>query len=465
MQYSIINFSEAKKEKRFDAEFYLPKYKIAFNKIKNYNWKYLRELIFSLGDYHSNGSYETLRNHVELLNYKSYAYYLRTKELENNDFENDVLYVSESAYNFLEKSKLKGFEIAINKVGSPGNVYQVPNLNIPMTLGMNLFSIVPVNNINCHYLYIYLSSYYGQLFLHQRVTGAVPPSIDKESVRKVPVPIFSDEFQKSIEKLVLEAHNQRQISNSLMKEANEILEKEIGFDKLEIKKKKVNYSIVNYSETLSSKRIDAEYYQEKYQIIMDKIQSYKNGYDILDNICFIKKGIEPGSEYYRDNGIPFLRIQNLTKYDLKLDNCIYVDNDFYNKNAEYRVDKDDILLSKDGSPGIAYHIYNLNNLSMITSGGILRLKIKDNTFLPEVLALILNSKVVDYQVKQASGGAVILHWRMEEIFNTVIPIIDKNVQNIIAEKVQEFYKARDSAKALLEEAKKKVEDAIENGER
>ena len=54
---------------------------------------------------------------------------------------------------------------------------------------------------------------------------------------------------------------------------------------------------------------------------------------------------------------------------------------------------------------------------------------------------------------------------MEEIFNTVIPIIDKNVQNLIANKVQESYKARDRAKALLEEAKKKVEDAIENGER
>lgn len=94
----------------------------------------------------------------------------------------------------------------------------------------------------------------------------------------------------------------------------------------------------------------------------------------------------------------------------------------------------------------------------------MRLKIKDNILLPEVLTLVLNSKIVDYQVKQASGGAVILHWRMEEIFNTVIPIIDKNVQNLIANKVQESYKARDRAKALLEEAKKKVEDAIENGE-
>ena len=45
-----------------------------------------------------------------------------------------------------------------------------------------------------------------------------------------------------------------------------------------------------------------------------------------------------------------------------------------------------------------------------------------------------------------------------------IPNLDKNVQNVIANKVQESYKARDRAKALLEEAKKKVEDAIENGE-
>lgn len=459
MQYSIVYFSEAKKEKRFDAEFYLPKYKIAFNKIKNYKWEYLRELIFSLGDYHSNGSYETLRNHVELLSYKSYAYYLRTKELENNDFENDVLYVSESAYNFLEKSKLKGFEIAINKVGSPGSVYQVPNLNMPMTLGMNLFSIVPVNNINCHYLYIYLSSYYGQLFLHQRVTGAVPPSIDKESVRKVPVPIFSDKFQKSIEKLVLEAHNQRQKSNSLMKEANEILEKEIGFDKLEIKKKKVNYSIVNYRETLSSKRIDAEYYQEKYKIIMDKIQSYKNGCIKITDLNSINNkliSIDKNKKY------EYIELSNIDSMGFINNLELYYGYELPSRARRLLNNNDVIISSVEGSLDKSSLIYN-NNDNLLCSTGFL--VFNENEFInPETLFCFFRLALIKELLKKISKGTILTAFDSNAICDMEIPNLDKNVQNVIAEKVQDAYKARDNAKALLEEAKKKVEDAIENGE-
>lgn len=453
MQYSIINFSEAKKEKRFDAEFYKNDYVKILNNILKHNYKFLYEI--------ASNKYKKLPNNKKDIEWK----YIEIDKIIcfQNDYNYTIFLKGDTLPSRASKIP-KLHDIIISTVRPTRGAICIFNDIEKDIIVSSGFSIVHTDKINNNYLYIVLSSSF-YIKLYERLTKAsMYPAMSEEDLFNLPIPIFSDEFQKSIEKLVLEAHNQRQISNSLMKEANEILEKEIGFDKLEIKKKKVNYSIVNYSETLSSKRIDAEYYQEKYKIIMDKIQSYKNGYDILDNICSIKKGIEPGSEYYRDNGIPFLRIQNLTKYDLKLDNCIYVDNDFYNKNIEYRADKDDILLSKDGTPGIAYHIYNLNNLNMITSGGILRLKIKDNILLPEVLALVLNSKVVDYQVKQASGGAVILHWRMEEIFNTVIPIIDKNVQNLIAEKVQEAYKARDRAKALLEEAKKKVEDAIENGE-
>lgn len=458
MQYSIVNFKkaiESSYSKRIDPEFFYPEYLINDNKIKKHNYSCLSNFIqvitggaTPLGAEYNDGVIPFLR--VQNI-------------MENYIDTSDVVYISKEDDNLLSRSRLKKYDVLLTITGAYGKSSVV--LDEQVNSNINQHSVkIEIKNINPFYLSTFFNTRHGYMQSTKNIVGITRPALDYSSIRNFFIPIFSDEFQKSIEKLVLEAHNQRQISNSLMKEANEILEKEIGFDKLEIKKKKVNYSIVNYSETLSSKRIDAEYYQEKYKIIMDKIQSYKNGYDILDNICSIKKGIEPGSEYYRDNGIPFLRIQNLTKYDLKLDNCIYVDNDFYNKNIEYRVDKDDILLSKDGTPGIAYHIYNLNNLNMITSGGILRLKIKDNILLPEVLTLVLNSKVVDYQVKQAAGGAVILHWRMEEIFNTVIPIIDKNVQNLIANKVQGSYNARDRAKALLEEAKKKVEDAIENGE-
>jgi len=76
-----------------------------------------------LTDYHSNGSYKTLREHVTLKNEPDYALMVRTTDLENNNFVDGVNYIDEHAYNHLEKSKIFGGEIIINKIGSAGKVY------------------------------------------------------------------------------------------------------------------------------------------------------------------------------------------------------------------------------------------------------------------------------------------------------------------------------------------------------
>ena len=61
------------------------------------------EYLEFLTDYHSNGSYESLRDNVTLLDSPNYALMVRTTDLENNNFEKDVKYIDEHAYNYLEK--------------------------------------------------------------------------------------------------------------------------------------------------------------------------------------------------------------------------------------------------------------------------------------------------------------------------------------------------------------------------
>jgi len=61
-----------------------------------------------------------------------------------------------------------------------------------------------------------------------------------------------------------------------------------------------------------------------------------------------------------------------------------------------------------------------------------------------------------------SGGSVITHWRPEQIKNLLIPLLPLETQLKIASLVQRSHEARRRAKELLEEAKRKVEEAIEN---
>lgn len=131
--------------------------------------------------------------------------------------------------------------------------------------------------------------------------------------------------------------------------------------------------------------------------------------------------------------------------------------------AELYPSKDTILLSKDGSIGIAYKLEE--NREIITSGALLHLTIKNKKeVLPDYLTLVLNSEVVQLQAERDANGAIIKHWKPSDIEKVVIPILDMTTQQEIVYKVQVSFSLRKKAKSCFEIAKKSVEIAIEENE-
>lgn len=66
------------------------------------------------------------------------------------------------------------------------------------------------------------------------------------------------------------------------------------------------------------------------------------------------------------------------------------------------------------------------------------------------------------QIERDGGGSVITHWRPEQIKNLLIPILPSQIQQKITSLVRHSHEARKEAKELLEKAKRKVENAIED---
>ena len=190
-----------------------------FGEFKTFKQVLFEDTIEYLTDYHANGSYKVLKSNVELLDNKDYALMIRTTDLENNNFEDNVKYITKNAYKFLKKTKIYGGEIIMNKIGSAGNVYLMPYLNIPVSLGMNQFTIKINNNYNNIFVYYLLKSSYGKSKIDQRIKGAVTKSITKDAVRSIPiiqppkplqdefaaivkqVEVSKEKYQKSLDKL------------------------------------------------------------------------------------------------------------------------------------------------------------------------------------------------------------------------------------------------------------------------
>jgi type I restriction enzyme S subunit len=168
------------------------------------------DVIEVLTDYHANGSYEILRKHVKLNSIPDYALMIRTTDLENKNFIDDVKYISKEAYNFLKKSKLYGGEIIINKIGSAGNVYLMPNLNRPVSLGMNAFLLRFKENLNNIFIFYLLSSDYGRSIIKSKVRGAVTKTIRKDAIRSLKMPLPPLKLQKRFADIVDQVENTKQ---------------------------------------------------------------------------------------------------------------------------------------------------------------------------------------------------------------------------------------------------------------
>ena len=155
----------------------------AFEPKNNWNIGKLGDVIQVLTDYHANGSYEILKQNVELLDTPDYAIMIRSTNFEKNDFSNDLKYITKEAYDFLKKSQLFGDEVLMGKIGNAGKVYYMKDLNRPMSLAMNLFAMRFDHCVSSKYVYYFLNSAKSIEDIKKHVKGVGTPTINKNSVR------------------------------------------------------------------------------------------------------------------------------------------------------------------------------------------------------------------------------------------------------------------------------------------
>jgi len=77
------------------------------------------------------------------------------------------------------------------------------------------------------------------------------------------------------------------------------------------------------------------------------------------------------------------------------------------------------------------------------------------------LAFCVNSIIGKLQIERDGGGSVIAHWKPEQIRRLQIPVLSRPIQQKIGTLVQHSFDARMKGLELLEDAKKKVEELIE----
>ncbi len=436
---------------RIDGEYFLPIYLENDRKLDSIKTFSLPEKFFV-----SDGNHMTVSH---WFSDSGDVPYYRGQDVNDFFLENATpVKIPHSIYdsNLMKRSHFREGDVLLSIVGTIGSLSVVPHGIGDATGSCKIAILRKKSPYSPFALAAFLATKFGQLQIKRNTRGAVQMGLILRDLSKIRIPDLSDKVLQKVDILIQEAIKKNHEARISYASAEELLSSALKEGDLKLSHP-LSYT-AKFSDIMRERRTDAEYYQPKYDDLLKHLEPFEKS--ILGDIVRIKKSIEPGSEAYQDSGIPFVRVSNITKFgitppEIHLDRMAY-----YSENLTPK--KDTILLSKDGSVGIAYKVEE--DLDVITSGALLHLTITDDNFLPDYLTLVLNSIIVKLQAERDAGGSIIQHWKPSEIKNVVIPKLPMETQKHIAAKVQKSFASRKESKRLLDLAKHAVEIAIEQGE-
>ncbi len=124
---------------------------------------------------------------------------------------------------------------------------------------------------------------------------------------------------------------------------------------------------------------------------------------------------------YTDSGVPFISVKDISSGYISFDNTKYI------SEKEHRIlsqrcnpRKGDLLLSKVGTTGIPVIVDTEREFSLFVSVALI--KFFDNYILPDYLICLINSPLVQEQVKINTRGVGNKNWVLSAISNTLMVI-------------------------------------------
>lgn len=445
----MLNFSISA---RLDAEFFKKEYlkqieKLVTKKIyklKNVTSKIDVGFVGAMSDYYREEG-------IVLLQTKNIS------EFFIND--NDSIKITELFHKQLEKSQINFEDILIARSGSFGkaSIY----LGNETVNSSDIIIIQADNNIiNPYYLTCFLNSKFGVTQMIRFASGGLQGHVNLTILEELQVPIHNKEFQDKIQDIIVRSYQYRTESKHAYTQAETLLLAAVGLQNFEPTTEKVN--IKNFKDSfLSTGRLDAEYYQMKYEEIENRIKVFSEC-DTLGNLILRIDTGEYSEDYFSKNEIEdltfFIRSTNIKAGQVEIDDAHFVKKDEFTKIAK----KGDIITARVGSVGIFGEIRQ-DIEGSVYSDNVLCFQLPNN-YIPSVYTILFNTNFYFDFIDRLARGSVQQRLNQETLKDLIIPKIEITKQKQIAELVEESFRLKKESEELLELAKRMVEVAIEEGE-
>lgn len=355
---------------------------------------------------------------------------------------------------YMMRSHLQKGDVLLSIVGTIGKLSLV-NSNRKATCSCKLAILRPQKGVSGEVIATFLTSKYGQNQIKKYTRGAVQMGLILEDMDQLLVPNFSNEFVTKITELFTDMNQAKTNSIVVYDEANRLL-----LDRLSIKTQFKDNSIISTSKLLSesfkvSGRLDAEYYQPKYEEIEAAIK--RGDYTTLDKISDIESGEFVSETLYTNDGVPYIRGTDITSLSIDMENAVKVDTSLNNLKT---IEVEELAFAMIGSVG---NVSINRTKKAIVSNNLGTIK-PHNSKLSNYLLAYLNSDLGQtlfekYQTRTAQPKI-----RKEDVGKFLVPILSNNDVEFISKKINESFELKEKSNKLLDIAIKTVEIAIETDE-
>ncbi len=341
-------------------------------------------------------------------------------------------------------------DVLITSVGTIGNSAVVQKEVLPAIIDrhVGIVRIRKYANVDPYYLAAFFNSKYGRFQTWRESTGNVQLSLFIEKINKLLVPV-GEQFN-AIGKLVRKSYDKFGQSKRLYADAENLLASELGLDKLDLGESL--FSVKKVSDIQKSNRIDAEYFQPKYERILRLMG--KSGKTINDIADLGKRRFEPVA------GKPFqyIEISDLTSDGLAESQTIQGEE--APSRAQWIVHKGDVITSTVRPIRRLSAMIETEQEGFVCSSGFVVLQPK--TIPPELLLTYLRIPVVCEILDLYTTASMYPAISTADLLNIPVTLpTDKKIVGEIVGKIQQSHQARHEAKRLLAEAKSEVERLIE----
>lgn len=308
-----------------------------------------------------------------------------------------------------------------------------------------------MTDLNKFYLWAYLHGSFGQKLMWRSASQTGQPHLTLNSIDGIHVPEYSMALQEAIEELYNQSVCVKQKSQSKYNEAVNTLEKYLGISKND--SKAISTKMLSDSfKTIG--RLDAEYYQPKYEAIVKKLNTRET---VLSLCNLYDKNFNPDEK----QTYQYIELADVGQSGDISDIDIQHGSDLPTRARRIVKSGQVIVSSVEGSLQSCALITDEYDGALCSTGFYV---LDSDCINSETLLVLFKSEPIQALMKQRCSGTILTAISKDELLSMPLPMIDDGIQKEIAVKVQESFVLRKQSRQLLEYAKQAVEMAIEQGE-